>query len=633
MSQTRWRPSLLNAGNYSSPKEHVLDMTTLDGGLNLWELDYKLDPNQSPDTLNMYWKDGSLMSRQGQEYLYEATLNDPFGDFYAGYKRLWSNRWICHKGTKLYAVDITNGTHMTIYSGSLTPTAGGTFFVFGDNLYYMNGHEYIRITPGLVASDVIPYIPTVLVNRTPSGIGGDTYEDENRIAAGKKIQFTADGTSTEYHLPYTELDASPAMTAIVNGTEMAEGSGFTVNRTTGVVTFSTAPSQTTPATPNNVEITCYKENVDAKNSIMSCTCITTYGSDRSMSVICGGPAAQPNAYFWSGNNSLGLDPSYFPFDYYNFAGNTDEYVTGFGKQQDMLVIFKERSIGKSKFSIETVNGMAYLKLPYTPVNDTVGCNIENSIRLIENNLVFANTESGVYVLLDTSAAGENNVLRISRNVNGDRTNKGLLHDLQSVASTGVTSYDDGHRYWITAAGHAYLWDYELHGYRTKEEKLTWFYFDNIRPLSWFSTENEHFYGRADGSLVKFVDAYHDFGEPMLRRYTFATQRFGTYDVLKDVVRVIFAVRSDTDTIMNITYKTDYETRDDLTPIRAWAWKLVPRNLSYRSLKVIPYALTAIRKPRCFHVRHFTMTIYNNELYSDMSLVSAQIVYRYSRGDR
>jgi len=133
--------------------------------------------------------------------------------------------------------------------------------------------------------------------------------------------------------------------------------------------------------------------------------------------------------------------------------------------------------------------------------------------------------------------------------------------------------------------------------------------------------------------VKFVDAYHDFGEPMLRRYTFATQRFGTYDVLKDVVRVIFAVRSDTDTIMNITYKTDYETRDDLTPIRAWAWKLVPRNLSYRSLKVIPYALAAIRKPRCFHVRHFTMTIYNNELYSDMSLVSAQIVYRYSRGDR
>lgn len=631
MAQKKWTPSLLNAGNYSSPKEHVLDMTKLDGGLNLWELDYKLDPNQSPDTVNMYWKDGSLSSRQGQEYVYEATLDDPFGAFYCGYKRLWSNRWICHKGTKLYAVKITDGTHMVLYSG-LTEGAGGTFFVFGDNLYYMNGHEYIKITTALVASDVVPYIPVTVMNRLPNGTGGDTYEDENRLAAGKKVQFTSDGTSTAYHLPYTGLDAT-TVTAVVNGTDMTEGSGFSVNRTTGVVTFNSPPTQTTPATPNNVEITCYKANTDARDSILKCSCVTVYGTEQNLSVVCGGPDAQPNAYFWSGNNALGLDPSYFPFDYYNFAGNADEYITGFGKQQDMLVIFKERSIGKAHFSTTTVNGMNYLKLPFTPVNDTVGCNLERSIRLIQNNLVFANTESGVYVLLDTSAAGENNVLRISRNVNGDRTNRGLLHDLQSVASTGVTSYDDGHRYWLTAAGHAYLWDYEIHGYRTKEEKLSWFFFDNIRPISWFSTENEHYYGRADGALVKMVDAYSDFGVAIPRRYTFATQAFGTYDVLKDVVRVIFAVRSDTDTIMNITYKTDYEARDDLTPIRAWAWKLVPRNLSYRSLKVIPYALTAIRKPRCFHVRHFTMTIYNDELYSDMSLVSAQIVYRYSRGDR
>ena len=49
--------------------------------------------------------------------------------------------------------------------------------------------------------------------------------------------------------------------------------------------------------------------------------------------------------------------------------------------------------------------------------------------------------------------------------------------------------------------------------------------------------------------------------------------------------------------------------------------------------MFPYAFTAIRVPRCFHVRHFTMTLYNDELYSDMSLVGAQIVYRYNRKDR
>ena len=633
MAQKNWRASLLNPGNYSQPKEHVLDMTKLDGGLNLWELDYKLYPNQSPDTVNMYWKDGALSSRQGQDYLYEADdEDDPYGAFYCGYKRLWANRWICHKGKKIYAVNIETGAHTSIYSGNLTEGAGGTFFVFGDNLYYMNGHEYVKITPQLAASDVVPYIPTVVMNRQPNGVGGDTYEDENRIAAGKKIMFTADGTSTQYHTPYTNLDSTP-VTAVVNGTEMTENSGFTVNRETGVVTFSTAPTQTTPAVPNNVEITVYKENEDAKKSILQCSCVTVYGTDSALSVVCGGPSAQPNAYFWSGNTALGLDPAYFPFDYFNYAGNADEYITGFGKQQDMLVIFKERSIGKSKFDTETIDGMTYLRLPYTPVNDTVGCNLERSIVLVENNLVFANTSGGVYVLLDTSAAGENNILRISRNINGDRIGKGLLKDLQSVSSTSVVAFNDGQRYWLTANSHAYLWDYEIHSYNVKEERLSWFYFENISPVAWFSTESDKFYGRADGSLVKMVDEYHDFDEPIMRRYTFAAQNFGTYDKLKDVVRVIFAVRSDTDTIMRIQYNTDYEEREDLTPIMAVSWRLVPRNLRYRSLKVVPYAFTAIRKPRCFHIRHFAMTIYNNELYSDMSLVSAQIVYRYSRRDR
>lgn len=633
MSLTRWRPATLNASNYSSPSERILDMSKLNGGLNLWELEYKLDPNQSPDTLNMYWKDGALSSRQGQEYIYEPQTNDPYGVFYAGYERLWEEKWIVHKGTHLYSVDPENGVHTILYNGTLTEVAGGTFFVFGDNLYYMNSREYIKITPELQASDVVPYIPLVAMNRLPNGTGGDIYEDENRLAAGKRVQFTADGTAKDFNLPYKGLDATPLMKAIVNGTEMTEGSGFSVNRTTGIVTFTTAPTQTTPQTPNNVEITCYKSDEDARNSILRCSCVTTYGLDRSMSVICGGPPAQPNAYFWSGHTSVGLDPAYFPFDYYNLAGNADEYITGFGKQQNMLIIFKERSIGKTSFSHTTVNDMLYLDLPYTPVNDVVGCDLERSIKLVQNNLVFANTESGVYVLLDTTAAGENTVLRISRNVNGDGKTKGLLYDLQAVSSLGVTSYDDGHRYWLCANGKAYLWDYEISSYRTKEERLSWFLFDNIRPVSWLKTETMNCYGRSDGALVKFADAYADFGEAFTRRYTFAVQNFGTYDVLKDVLRVIFAVRSDTGSLMTITYRTDYEEREDLTLVDSRAWRLVPRDLHFRSLQVIKFAGVAVRKPGCFHIRHFSMTLTNDVVNTDMSIISAQIVYRYSRQDR
>ena len=685
--QRRIRPALLTDNaygtKYPAPTQRVLDLTYLNGGLNLWELDYRLDANQSSDCVNVYWKDGSLSSRQGQAYVYDATSDtqNDYGNFYACYEREWHGYMIAHKGNKLYKITPATGVHEAIYSGELTEEAGGSFFVFGDKLYYMNGHEYVSISASCVASDVTGYIPTVIVNRKPDGTGGSQNEDENRIAAGKKIEFIADGTSTSYLVPsgFTPMDETAVAISqtlpsavtyhevqtvttlpttgvadiyyevsgtyyLWNGTSYdtvsAPSNPFSVNRDTGVITFTTAPAASS-IHPSNVVVTVYKENTDAKNAILGCRAATVYGGDLQLAVVCGGPATQPNAYFWSGSNTTdGLDPTYFPFDYYNYAGaSADEAITGFGKQQSMLVIFKERSIGKSYFETTTIEstGRTYLSLPYKGVNEVIGCDIEKSIRLVQNNLFFANREGGVYVLLDSTAYGENTVKRLSRNINGDvASHKGLLYDLRQVASTAVTSFDDSQRYWITANGHAYLMDYTLKGIGAKEENLSWFFFDNIRPMAWFKTISDNYYGIYNGAISKFVDVYNDYGEVITRRYTFATQNFGTYEVLKDVLKVVFAVRSDTDSAMTVMYKTDYEVRTDLTPVRAYtgnSWRLVPRNLSIRNLSPLPFAATAVRKPRCFHIRHFQMTLTNNTVNTDMSIVSAQIVYRFVREDR
>ena len=652
-------------------------MTPLSGGLNLWELDYRLDKSQSPDMLNMYWRDGSLTSRPGQEYIYEADNET----FCACYDRLWNDKIIAQKGTKLYAVDPEEGTHTQLMTG-LTEEKGGSFFVFGDNLYYMNGHEYVEITPSLTASNVVGYIPTTVLNRKPNGTGGDMYQPENRIAAGKTVLFTqdSDNPATVFVLPYQGLDntlvqitanghAYHEYATAANSTEMVaikvkgiyiyrtdqsqyysyDGSTygtmdpqptsaeedyfFSVDRTTGVVTFKVAPTQTQIATPNNVSITCFKSDSAAVASVLSCKCATVYGGETALAVVCGGPTAQPNAYFWSGNDAAGLNPAYFPFDYYNFAGNTDEGIVAFGKQQNMLVIFKEHSIGKTAFTVTTIDERYFLQMPYYGVNDDIGCDLEGSVRLINSNLVFANTYAGVYVLLDTSAAGENAVKRLSRNINGDGLTKGLLVDLRAAAANTVSSYDDRQCYWLVANDHAYLWDYTLSSYRVSEEKLSWFYFENIGACGWIRNVDKEYYFLSNGALSQFTQVFSDYGEPIPRRYVFATQFFGTYEVLKDVLKVIFAVRSDNDPAMTITYRTDYEERQDLTKIYAYSWHLVPRNLAHRSLKPIPYAYTAVRTPRCFHIRHFTLVLTNNTVNTGMSIVSAQIIYRYSREDR
>ncbi len=635
---------------YPAPTEHTLDLSTLNGGLNMWELEYKLPANQSPDLLNMYWKDGAIESRPGQAYIYrpvtddpatEAEETDPYGEFYAGYEKLWHDKWICQKGKKLYAINYETGSHTLIYNGNLSEVYGGSFFVFKENLFYMNGHEYIKISISgttITASAVTPYIPTIALNMNPDGTGADLYEDENRLSAGQTVKYTADGTSTAYILPVGGLDNTAVLASVTTSsgtTDLVEDTDFEVDRVNGAVIFNTAPTQSTLPIVNNVSITYFKTDSDAVNSIMNCKCATAYAAGNAAVVVCGGTPNQPNAYFWSGNTAYGLDPTYFPYSNYNFAGVNDEYITGFGKQQNLLIIFKEHSIGKTSFSTTDLDDLTTVNLPYTPVNDVVGCSFKGSIKLIQNNLVFASKEEGVYVLADSSAAYENNVVRISRNVDGDPSNKGLLRDLRHAPDRTVTSYDDGERYWLGVNGKVYLWDYEISSYRTKEEKLSWFLFDGINAISWLKTPDDMCYGRADGALVKFVNEFSDFGEGYMRRYTFAVQHFGTYDVLKDVQRVIFAVRSDTGCLVNIKYSTDYEERDDLTLIdQRLAIPLIPRDLTRgRIFRHIKYAGTAIRIPHCFHIRHFSMTLYNDVPQTDMCVIGAQVVYRYSRRDR
>ena len=86
-----------------------------------------------------------------------------------------------------------------------------------------------------------------------------------------------------------------------------------------------------------------------------------------------------------------------------------------------------------------------------------------------------------------------------------------------------------------------------------------------------------------------------------------------------------------DTLLRLWYLTDWEQRQELTPIRCLSWRLWPRNLAFRYLGVRRFAHVAVRRPNCRNVRHFALRLENNEAGCDMSLVSAEINYtRHSR---
>jgi hypothetical protein len=188
---------------------------------------------------------------------------------------------------------------------------------------------------------------------------------------------------------------------------------------------------------------------------------------------------------------------------------------------------------------------------------------------------------------------------------------------------------DGRRYWVVLDEFAYVWDHAL----STASKPSWFYFTGINGVAYVRDQDTTIHMDAHGRVSTLRRTFADYGRPINKLYRFATQSLGGYDSLKDVTSVLFAVRGDTDTIVNVEYLTDYERRADLTPVAFFNWTFTPRNLTRRYLGVNKFAVVARRRPGCRHVRHFSMRLSNNEGATDMAVVSAQIFYKYSGRDR
>lgn len=609
------------------PKEYVLDFPRLDGGLNTWELDYRLDANESPDMVNLWWKDGALCSRNGQVFV---TGEEELGRGWSAYETLYWDHAFFHIGDKLYHArlddpEVASGdvTLAEILSG--IPENRGTWFRYGDDLYYKNRGGYYCVkydgeTDSFAAGEVEAYSPIIQINTEPTTAAGDTYQPENRLSPQKTVWYSTVEGVTRYHLPVREVDSVDRVE--VDGVELEAETEYTVDPTAGTVCFVTEPTHHDPVQANTVKITYTKANTDAYHSVMDCPYAIVYGGNQEVCVVVGGCAAQPNAYFWCGNHTV-MDPGYFPMEQYNLAGDTEEKITGFGKQQNMLVIFKEKSVGRASMSTtEMESGRVLITMDYTAINSRVGCDLPWSIQLVENNLVFCSTDRGVHVVKDSSSAYENNIEDISRKVNN-----GLLTAVRKGAT--VTSYDDGTLYWLEADGEVYAWDYSLSTYKDP----AWFYFTGVNAAAFLTGADTPYHLDEKGRVTVMRKSFQDYGGPILKRYRFATQYMGGYDRLKDILSCIFVVRGDADTTIDVVYETDYERRSDLTPIQSRTWRLAPRNLSYRHLISRRFATVARRRPGCRHVRHFAMWLENNIAGMDMAVISAQVFYRFQGRDR
>lgn len=137
-----------------------------------------------------------------------------------------------------------------------------TIFDFGGNIYMLTGGQYYKLVidldselQRLTRTVVEGYIPLVVTGAVPSG-GGTNLERANLLTNKRRIQFSADGTSTVFVLPEK---ATELVKVVVDNVEV---SGWTVG-TGANADQVTAPAPAPPQGINNVEIT-YAANTESE---------------------------------------------------------------------------------------------------------------------------------------------------------------------------------------------------------------------------------------------------------------------------------------------------------------------------------------------------------------------------------
>lgn len=576
--------------------EHMLRIEPFKG-MNLSVTPTQIDQSQSPDMLNLTIDErGALNKRTGYERVFATSLGvGAINGAYEYRKQDGTVLFLLAHGTKLYTQSGTSQP-VEIYNGLANNRVN--FFTMNEKCYLLDGVNYL-VYDGTTISEVEPYIPTLSVSKLPAG-GGEPFEDFNLLGAGFKDSFSADGTAKDFILSLKGLDAT-TVTCTVDGVAKVETTDFTVDRTLGKVTFTTAPAEGI----NNVIITAYKTQVGYPDRIKKCTFHAIYGGDNDTRPFVSGNPDMPN-YVWR----LGLyDPTYAPENgFYKF----NDEVRGFSKQYDYLVI--HRSKGYHQVTYELVNGVA--SFPSKPLNDQVGTLTPYSVQIIENNPVSL-SKDGVYMMVASNVRDERNVQHISENIDARLLAESNLENAVSV------EFDK--KYWLAVNGNVYLYDYVMG---------EWFFYDNIKANCFIERNGDLYFGSSEeGLLYRFmketdVNPFNDDGEPITAFWISKMFEFGTAERKKLVEKAFFSLKPAIRTSADLYYVSNKKDRKFVKTTRMDLIDYTLFDYSLWSYATNTFPQPAANKIKAKKIVYFQLELRNDKLGEGLGILSLGIKYQY-----
>lgn len=310
---------------------------------------------RSPDSLNV-WKDyketESIRTRPGLA-LKRAFSEVVYGVFF------YKDSMLVHSGTSLYKVNGDSVT--TLFNGANNSVSDS--FVYDDNWYFKDGKNYLKYD-GNTITEVEGYVPTTSIARKPAG-GGTIYEDVNMLSMYRKNSFLSDGASFDYYLDVMNIDED--FKPIVTVNDKVVTSGYTVDYSKGMVSFTSAPDAPLTDGQDNVIIEFKKEVPNYKNIVLNCTLLQVFDNR----VFFSGNKDYPNTVWHCSLN----DPSYVSdLDFYR-EGMDSAQVRGLVAGNNALWVFREPSDANTNVFYHTPTldedyGKIY---PSTHSSVTTGC--------------------------------------------------------------------------------------------------------------------------------------------------------------------------------------------------------------------------------------------------------------------
>ena len=437
----------------------------------------EINLTRSPDSLNV-WKDYKETEsiRTRPEIKLQVDFPAPvYGIFF------YNGTQLVHSGKNLYTV--TSGGRKNIVFSAMEETASSGF-VFENIFYIKDGKNYLKYD-GTAASEVVGYIPTTSIARSPAG-GGTVYEDVNMLSEYRYNSFLADGKSFDFYLDVTGIDEDFLPEVTVNG-EAVGTENFTVDYKNGCVKMTYAPTAPLTDGQDNVKVKFKKTITKYRESILGCTMLQVFDNR----VFVSGNPDYPNVVWHCSLN----DPGYFSdLDYYR-EGMDSANIRGLVAGNNALWVFREPSSANTTVfyhtpSLDDEYGKVY---PSSHSSVTTGC-VGKAINFNDDIVFFS--ERGM------------------EGISGDVTTEQVLSHRSSFVDRKMIA-EAGYRDMVLAEWEGYLlvfignkvyladsrtaFQYENH------IEYEWFYWELSKEITCSCVENGVLYLGTDSGVVTLTD--------------------------------------------------------------------------------------------------------------------------------